>query len=955
MTTRSEFLSAVLPPLLEGEHYCAWGNKKDEERDKIRQQFVTSIEELSQQADALQATGFNAFYALAKFGPKDSGRYAANALALKSFFIDLDCGEGKPYATLDDGLVALKNFCKATKLPKPTVVRSGRGAHVYWVLEEAMPRQDWKPYAEQLKSLCTEHKFDIDYAVPADAARVLRMVGTDHLKDPTNPIPVEVLYFAPLIPNEQIKTLLEPTQAILSAIDKKDFSRPMDAVTMALAGASESKFKTILIKSVEGTGCAQIANIYENQATLEEPLWRAGLSIAQHCADRDKAIHAISREHPEYNPEVTEKKANDTKGPYTCETFKKLNPKGCEGCTLKITSPIQLGREIVEATEEESVVVDYQNVTDDVKEAKTYVIPKYPFPFFRGKSGGIFVHVKAKDGEEQDRDEILYPYDFYVVKRMDDPDLGETILLRLHLPRDGVRDFIVPLREVVSKEKFIGILASKGMTVLGKKQEPIMQYVAKWVEDLQMKAVAEKAHKQFGWAEGNDAIIIGEMEVRADRVGYSPPSGPTLPLVPLFQSKGDFYVWKDVINTYGREGMERKAFAFFMGFGTMLMRFTSLDGFLLNLVSRESGSGKTTVLHAINTIYGRPKELMLNIKDTHNSRLQRMGTMQNFCVTMDEITNMEPEHLSNQVYDVTSGRGKNRLQQHSNAERLNHTKWQTGMVTSSNRYVIDSLLSIKGFPDGELKRILEVNIKQDVINDPIWARQHFSRLMDNYGHAIVPYSQALISQLPMVEKVLKDMQERVDRAADIRNSERYWALMASLSLAGGTIAKHLGLHDIPVKPVFDYAVELIREARVKIRDHMFDDEEFLGGFLQRRFHETLIINAIRDNRTGLELAPIREPRGALTVRYEPDTKMLYIVQRTFREDCAKIMANFEEVIAPYKKSGALLGIKKKRMTAGTVASTQAAVNALCFDTSKMDFNENVLLEPRGDNWIAPAD
>ena len=943
MTTRSEFLTAVLPPLSEGEHYCIWGSKKENDKDRIRQRFVTSIEELSGHADVLHSDTFNVFFALAKFGPKESGRFAANALALKSFFIDLDCGEDKPYATIDEGLVALKNFCKATKLPKPTIVRSGRGAHVYWVLEEAMPRQEWKPYAEQLKTLCTEHKFEIDYAVPADAARVLRMVGTEHLKDPTNPIPVEVLYFAPAIPNETIKTTLEPTQAILSALDKSEFKRQYDPVTLALIGASESKFKTILIKSVEGNGCAQIANIYDNQATLEEPLWRAGLSIAQHCADRDKAIHAISKGHPEYNPQITDKKASDTKGPYTCETFKKLNPSGCEGCTQKVTSPIQLGKEIVEATEEDNVVVDYEVVTDEVKEAKTYIIPKYPFPFFRGKSGGIFVHNKDNESGEES-DEVLYPYDFYVVKRMDDPDLGETILLRLHLPKDGVRDFIMPLKDVMSKERFIGTIASKGMAVLGKKQESVMYYVAKWVEELQMKTVAEKAHKQFGWVEGNGAIIVGDKEIRATEIVYSPPSTPTLPHIPLFQPKGDFHVWKDIINTYGRQGMERKAFAFFMGFGTLLMRFTSLDGFLLNLVSRESGSGKTTVLHAINSIYGRPKELMLNIKDTYNSRLQRMGTMQNFCVTMDEITNVEPEELSNQVYDVTSGRGKNRLKQHDNAERLNHTKWQTGMVASSNRYLIDTLLSIKGFPDGELKRILEINIKQDSRDDPTWAREHFSRLMNNYGHAIVPYSQALISQLPMVQKILKDTQDRVDRVAQIRNSERYWALMTSVSLAGGMIAKQLGLHDIDIKPVFNYAIELIREAREKVRDHMFDDGEFLGGFLQRRFHETLVINGTKDNRTGLELAPIREPRGALTVRYEPDTKMLYIVQRTFREDCAKIMANFEEVIAPFKKSGALVGIKKKRMTTGTLANTQAAVNALCFDTTKMDFDENVLLK-----------
>ena len=40
----------------------------------------------------------------------------------------------------------------------------------------------------------------------------------------------------------------------------------------------------------------------------------------------------------------------------------------------------------------------------------------------------------------------------------------------------------------------------------------------------------------------------------------------------------------------------------------------------------------------------------------------------------------------------------------------------------------------------------------------------------------------------------------------------------------------------------------------------------------------------------------------------------------------------------------LVETKKKRMTAGTVANTQAPVNALCFDTTRLEFfNEKVLL------------
>ena len=129
-------------------------------------------------------------------------RFATNARALKSFFIDLDCGEGKPYPTLESGLDALRSFCKATGLPKPSILRSGRGAHVYWILEEQMPVAEWKPHAEQLKQLCMDNSFDIDYAVPADVARVLRTPESNHIKDLNNPIPVEILYLAPMVANE---------------------------------------------------------------------------------------------------------------------------------------------------------------------------------------------------------------------------------------------------------------------------------------------------------------------------------------------------------------------------------------------------------------------------------------------------------------------------------------------------------------------------------------------------------------------------------------------------------------------------------------------------------------------------------------------------------------------------------------------------------------------------------
>jgi hypothetical protein len=958
MISRKDFLALVLPSLEEGESYCTVGIKEDGEDKDVRQRFVHSIEGISEHADEYVVSKYNAFYGMAKYGPEDR-RTTKNAIALKSFYIDLDCGTGKPFADLSEGLLALRAFCKLTGLPRPTIVKSGTGAHLYWVCEEALPREKWSLYAEQLKALCVQHKFDVDPVVTGEAARILRIPETYHVKDPTNPILVEVLHVAPQLSCDDVHKLLEPSFEVMAAANKQQYKRQLDPVTLALMGNKEAKFKDLLVMSLEGKGCAQIAHIYNERATLSYDMWRGGLSIAQKCSDRDKAIHILSKGHPDYSPEATEKMANGTNGPYTCERFRLLNPVGCEGCPHKIVTPIALAERVVEAPAD-TVVTAVEEVT---KEVKQYAIPKFPFPFFRGKNGGVYYKTtrKAKDDDDDDQevDELLYRYDFYVVKRMVDPDLLDTILCRLHTPKDGVRDFIMPNTTIVSKDKFMATIAPQGLVILGKKQDMMMQYVKSWVDEL-MKEKAEKAHRQFGWTEDDSSIIIGEREIKATEVLYSPPSAPTLPNIHYFQPKGDFHVWKNIINHYGKPGMENRAFAFFLGFGIPLMRFTALDGFLVNLMSRNSGSGKTTILHAINSIYGRPKELTLAPKDTYNVRMNRLGVMQNLAVTMDEITNMPAEDMSNQVYDVTSGRAKHRLKQHDNVERNNNTKFQTGVISSSNRSVMDVLLSIKGFPDGELKRVLEVTVEAEEGADATWSRDHFERLMENYGHAAEPYFQAVIAQLPAVKDLLSKTRDKVDLAANVRPSERFWSLIVALSVTGGLIAKKLGLHDIPVQPVFDYGVRLIKETRIKSREYMFDGDEFLGVFFQHHFNEVLVINAKTDKRTGLEQGPIKEPRNAMTMRYEPDTKMLYVSATAYRTECNKRSMNFEETLKPYIKCKALvvhpggLTTKRKKMFVGTTASNTAATTCLWFDTTKLDFfNEDVLINAVPDEDLQP--
>ena len=471
-----------------------------------------------------------------------------------------------------------------------------------------------------------------------------------------------------------------------------------------------------------------------------------------------------------------------------------------------------------------------------------------------------------------------------------------------------------------------------------------MAYITRWVEELQASTEAELARKQFGWLPDDSGFIIGDKEITATEIKYSPPTATTIELVPMFREKGDFHVWKDVINAYAREEMEAKAFAFFMGFGNVLLKFTNLKGYLLSLKSQGSGSGKTTVLHTIGSIYGHPEDSFMRVKDTYNQKLQRIGTFQNIPILFDEMTNMDPQQKSNLAYDITEGRAKNRMQSQNNAERLNHTKWATGLITTSNRSLRDDLLSIKAFPEGELMRMMELHIFNDANDDPVWARQHFSRLHTNYGHAIFPFMQYVVSHLPEVIKFLGDIQVKIENAAEIKSQERYWSAVSAIAITGGIIAKNLGLHNIDHKPVMAYIIKHIKESRAQNKQMVSENSDFLSGFIQRKFHEVLVINGKKDHKTGLETGPIREPRGALTARYEPDTKLLYVVAKEYRAECNKSQLNFDESLAMHKKSGAFLGQKRKRMTSGTIVDTNLNAPALVFDATKLEFfREEALL------------
>ena len=76
---------------------------------------------------------------------------------------------------------------------------------------------------------------------------------------------------------------------------------------------------------------------------------------------------------------------------------------------------------------------------------------------------------------DDDEDGIkIYDYDFYLVERLHDPNLGECAWFKLHLPKDAVREFIGRTSELMTKDKARQILVDIGVIAHGKQMDSVI-------------------------------------------------------------------------------------------------------------------------------------------------------------------------------------------------------------------------------------------------------------------------------------------------------------------------------------------------------------------------------------------------------------------------------------------------------------------------------------------------
>lgn len=186
--------------------------------DCVHNIACSRFEDMAEKLASADRGSTNVYHANASFRTGES-RTKTNAKSMKALRLDLDCGSEKAsqergYETKADAAIALRAFCEVNGLPRPLLVDSGGGLHAYWPLKDAVAVSEWEIAARILKERCSAHALWADSAVTADAARILRPVGSFNRKyDP--PRRVKLLWNKGPFEFEELRNTLAAANPLL--------------------------------------------------------------------------------------------------------------------------------------------------------------------------------------------------------------------------------------------------------------------------------------------------------------------------------------------------------------------------------------------------------------------------------------------------------------------------------------------------------------------------------------------------------------------------------------------------------------------------------------------------------------------------------------------------------------------------------------------------------------------
>lgn len=802
-------------------------NNFDEAHDKIT--------EWDAQEDAtiyFSVGSFADFIEIDESGKSKIRRTQDKATYFKSICFDLDCGEDKPYKTQQDGLLALVAVVKELKLPKPMIVSSGNGAHVYWVLSESIEKDLWVQVSTMLRRAFEDKNLVIDSSKIHDPSMVLRPVGTHHKKSEQWK-PVEVILDDGA--THDITLMMGLLAEYPAEVAAKPKQRKKNAMLDAILDDNKNDIDIFSVAE----NCQQVNALIEsggvtdaNGDPVEEPLWRASLGMAKYTPDPETAIIALAGEHPDFDLDKNLDKIegwNGT-GPTTCATFEQLCPKGCDGCPYRGNkrSPAQLSQRV------EMVVQEV--VEDEVVETTIELPPTYSL-----RSGWIYKEIVADmDGVEVKDWELTSKYPMHVKGIFYDKVENKTAFtLAVKFPRIGW----------VEKDHDVGVLSSSGKDfssfllntqILGCKtasqQERVRGFLMDYLEMVQAQASTGYDYSSFGWQE-DGSFICGTAVI-------NPPHNNTNRRIVgnanrmsgLVKPVGEREKYIEAMKMLDRPSAKVIRMAVLLATTGVIAKSMGNGSSTISIYSTATSTGKTLTLLAANALYGHPRELTRGRNDTPNSLYGLRGVMNNLPMCIDELTLADDKQLAQMAYSFSEGQDK--LSMNSNRELRDPPRWDGPTIMTTNSSLMAKYEQVLG--DSEPLRVRTFEIANNdrtfveiIENGEKLAKQFADTLTENYGFAMPELVEAVCSYggpKKVAIGAAKDFAKTFDFTFTAQ--ERFYESMIKSAWGMGKIGNRLGLFPFDVKETIEHMLEVVVKLRKDTQDARVDALDVIGQYMQ---------------------------------------------------------------------------------------------------------------------------
>lgn len=930
MGIQTDFLEAVLP---ESGVFCITRIRAG---SGPRQDKYQSIAAMCDALDIADTKKEDYYFAVSSFKDMEARQFRAqtNALYTRCLLLDVDVKDKEGYCkTQAEALPLIDTLCAAINFPKPIIVNSGYGYHVYWPLAEAIPSADWKALAKRFHAAVSMFAPPLvaDSSRVSDSSGILRIPGTFNNKNDTH---VEVTL-------EQWHSdwlTLEVANAGLGVGPAKAAKRK--AVTLETQYAYEP---TPLDKTIKN--CNWVQDYLRNAKDAEEPAWYAMLGMAAYVTHTKKdgttinganIAHIFSKDHPDYTHDGTEIKFHQAKtkqtGPTTCAKLQSINPEPCKGCPFvgAVKTPLNAARLQRPATGEtvlENVLVQEISAQGVIAEQiETVKIPVPPKPYFRGESGGVYTRIV---GEEDGDDKIIcvYPNDLYPVKRFRaETEEEEKVECHLWLPQDGLRKFRMPLGMVADPKALATFLASRGvMAVDQSSPKRVAKYFTDCVSYMQSKEKAEVEYTRYGWRDQDTdraAFVVGNgfYDSKGEFHSASFPSY-LKDAAPAAASFGSLEEWTKGFNVYKSiPNSEAYQFTIMLGFAAPLLALTEYSGVMYNMVG-DSGAGKSTAMKIMTSVWGKPNENHVRVNDNLIPVNNFIGYLNSIPVAFDEITTMSPAAATEFTLNFTSGRGKMRADRDGN-NKANHTSWDTIVVCTSNTSMYSKFSQERNGYNAEAMRLFEVVVPPPLppedatqIGNVRKITAAMALIQKNYGVAGRAYIPYVLKNRDRIRKILADKTQKILQESGATSAERFWAVLLACMHVGTTISNGLRLHGYSADTLLRWAYNQVEEARTAVSSTFVPAESVVADFFNNTLHSTL-----RTRNGRVELGGMGGNLREVTARIEyEDGKpcYAYVSARALKDYCSNHNVDYSWLRTKLHDGGFADVNVVKRLTAGT--------------------------------------